>query len=162
MGLTLSGFTDRARAVVEGACQAATTREQPTVNSAHLLLALARADRGLGRVTLEQFGVFLENEMEEIERLIATSCANAVQQEKTLGRELRTILKNAKAQSRTLYQRWLGSEHLILALLAIESPVAAFLKNRTITEREFRAEMLRLLTGEPHAESVKTQSHPKQ
>jgi ATP-dependent Clp protease ATP-binding subunit ClpC len=147
-GLSIQGFTDRAVKVLAFARAEANERFHRVVTPEHVLLALAKVEPGPGRVTLERLGVELVNHKEDLVALVSGLPERSAVEKLSFSSELEQILRQAKAQARALGLKYVGTEHLVLALLATGvCPAAEFLKTRGVTLEPFQEELLRVLAG---------------
>jgi len=144
-GLSLQRFTDRAVKVLAVARAEAHERRHSHVTPEHALLALGKVERGPGRVTLERLGVDFVNDEEDILALVTALPERSVTEKLSVSSELEKMLRQAKARARTLGHDYVGTEHLVLALLAASvSPAAEFLKSRGVTTERFQEALRRL------------------
>jgi ATP-dependent Clp protease ATP-binding subunit ClpC len=148
LGLSLRRFTDRAVKVMAVARKEAEERQHLYVTPEHVLSALAKVERGPGRVTLERLGLDLEEHRDAIDDLLAGILVRTTADKLTVGWEVKALLGQAEKQSHALGHSYVGTEHIVLALLAAGGGRAAeFLGTRGISTERFREEALRLLAG---------------
>jgi hypothetical protein len=57
-------------------------------------------------------------------------------------------MNQAIREAKALKHNYLGTEHLVLGLLAVGGPANAFLHTRGVTAERFRPELLRFLNRE--------------
>jgi ATP-dependent Clp protease ATP-binding subunit ClpB len=110
-------FTEKAQEALAAAAQAASERNQQSVEPEHLLLAMLRQDGSITRPLLEAAGVSvtaLEPALvSEIERLPRVSGGGADQY---LSSGLRKVLEDAENEAERLKDEFISTEHLLLAL----------------------------------------------
>jgi ATP-dependent Clp protease ATP-binding subunit ClpC len=147
-GPDLPGFTDRAIKVLAVARLEANARHHANMTAEHLLLALAQVELSVASYTLKRLGVDLLHECGELEAALAAIPRQG--EGRDVARNMRTqlLLRRAKEEAQTLGHNYVGTEHLVLALL-VSGPSAAsgFLGCRGISKESFRKEVLRILAG---------------
>ena len=158
---TYEGFTDRARLTFALAEQFACSEIEPE----HILRGLASGGCGVGRTVLEEMGVDLFRLLPEIvelipecpkkplppvEEILAEGPAAVAKYfpDKVLSRDSATCLEAARSGAKGLEHNYLGTEHLVIGLIAVQSPASAFLHDRGVTAEAFRAGVVRLLIGD--------------
>jgi ATP-dependent Clp protease ATP-binding subunit ClpC len=153
-GPYIERFTDRAIEVMAVARDEANSRRHAFVAPEHVLLALSRVKAGPGRIALQGLGVDLAQERSALESALepALAAMSAVETGKEVARSARTqdLLRQAREQATALHHNYVGTEHLLLALLAVGSNAASELLLRGgVTVEGFRDELLRLLGSQP-------------
>jgi ATP-dependent Clp protease ATP-binding subunit ClpC len=139
MRLSLRRFTDRAVKVMQVARQEAAQRHQAAVTPEHVLLALALVELGPWQAVLERLGLNLSMEQATLAALAAEGRQGEPGQEPAVSAEVEELLNAAVAQARGLGHRWVGTEHLTLALVdAGSTPAAEFLRRRGISSDSLR------------------------
>ena len=122
-------FTDRAKSVLALSEQIAQGCHSDEITPEHLLLALTRCDRGVGRLVLEECGIDLAQLENQISVLTPNVAPNQTQPKH--GPPVLQIYAWAKEEAATLGHNYHGSEHLVLGLLRdSESPSSAFLRSQ--------------------------------
>jgi ATP-dependent Clp protease ATP-binding subunit ClpC len=132
-------YTDRARKVVQLAYQEARRRNYTSVGTEHILFGLIREGSGVAAHVLKKnFGFNLDKM-----RLEVAACLTAGTQIRVLGRlrkfklvlacstpEVKRLFESALNQARNLQHNYVGTEHLLLALLLQRGGVAPVLLSR--------------------------------
>jgi ATP-dependent Clp protease ATP-binding subunit ClpA len=140
-------FTDRSIQVVDAAREEAAKRGHPTVTAEHVLLALALVRPGPGRVAMEKLGLDLAKEREVIAALLAPQPNDATNEAPAIA-SLEEIVDEAVVQARKLRHDYVGTEHVTLALLAVEASRAGqFLREHGINAVQLRDAVLAVLSG---------------
>ncbi|HUE72870.1 MAG TPA: Clp protease N-terminal domain-containing protein [Pirellulaceae bacterium] len=150
---TLDRATDRVLRVLAAAKRCAAERNHDFVTPEHLLWALGTTDRGVARLVLESLGVDLARQASRLAMLIAVSPADGSRQSPTLSPQSERVLDLSLAQAKTIAdvylrtkQVYLGTEHLILGILAHGDCLAAkFLQRDGLTLERYRGELLKIL-----------------
>ena len=117
-------FTERARKVVFYAQEEAQRFGQGCVGPEHLLLGLVREPNSLGCRALESLDIDLTQLKEEVERKVIRGGAQPVK-EMTLTPRAKRVIDLAYREAKALGNNFIGSEHILLALIAEENGVAA-------------------------------------
>ncbi len=116
-----SRFTPRAKQVVETAQEEARERRHDHILPEHLALSLLRQPEGLAARAIVALGVTAE----AVREALAAALAPAVVAEPTAGKipfapRTRKVLELALREALLLGHNYIGTEHLLLALLAYE------------------------------------------
>ncbi|HSC03489.1 MAG TPA: Clp protease N-terminal domain-containing protein [Solirubrobacteraceae bacterium] len=140
-------FTERARRVVVLAQDEARTLKHDHVGAEHILLGLLREQEGLAAHALESFDITLERVRGEVVRIVGVgSDVSAGQMPFTA--EAKRVLEVALQEVRALGHHYIGTEHILLALITLREGVSARILVDCHAEPErIRAEVMRLLSG---------------
>jgi ATP-dependent Clp protease ATP-binding subunit ClpC len=139
-------FTDRAIKVVKVAGQQAADRGHHVITPELILLALSFVERGPGRMALEALGLDLERERAVIAALITEEPCGQVGNRLSLSPAVARLLDEAVAQARGMGHKYVGTEHLTLALASAGAgPTGEFLRRRGISPEALREAVLGLL-----------------
>lgn len=139
-------FTDRARKVMQLANQEAQRFNHEYVGTEHILLGLVKEGSGVGGAVLKMLDVDLRTLRLQVEKSV-TSGPDTV----TMGKLPQTprakrVVEEAIAAARKINDNYVGTEHLLLGLLADSESVAChILKDLGVTSERVRAEVLNLL-----------------
>ncbi len=152
-GEGLYNFTDRVRAVLAQARTEA-TRVNEAVGPEHIVLGLISAPDSLAMQMLRELGVGPELLQERLELRLA---ARAPQPPGRRPRQEYTgagkrVLERAMTAARELHHSYVGTEHILLGVLATEGPAVATLTERGVSEETARAAFAAILrTRDPGA-----------
>lgn len=147
-GPVLDRFTDRAIEVLAVARLNANSRHHPSMTAEHVLAALARVELSVARETLSRLGVDLIDNCGELEAALATTPPRGEGRDVARHPETQQWLQRAKDEAQALGHEYVGTEHLVMALLVSKAGSASsFLGYRGISQERFREEAVRLLTG---------------
>lgn len=147
-------FTDRARKTMALANQEAWRLGHEQLGTEHILLGLVKEGGGVGANVLKNLDVDLRKVRQEVEKLVTPGLETV-----TMGRLPQTpgakkIIEYAIEEARQLNHNYVGTEHLLLALLREQDGVAGLvLMNLGITLGGVREEVLNLL-GEGEASTL--------
>ncbi|HZL91386.1 MAG TPA: Clp protease N-terminal domain-containing protein [Pirellulaceae bacterium] len=148
----LQRATDRVMRVLATARHCAAAHRHQIVTPEHLLCAMGIVDSGVARLLLARMGVDL-TDTTRLAAWLAAMPADGNGKSATFSPELQRVLDLAWAQAMTIadvYRRtsniYLGTEHLVLGLLAYDDCMAArVLTRHDVTLEKFRTELLKLM-----------------
>jgi ATP-dependent Clp protease ATP-binding subunit ClpC len=140
-------FTESARQVVVLAQEEALTLKHDRIGAEHLLLGLLREHDGLAAHALQAFDITLERARGEVVRIVGVGDAAATGQ-MPFTPEAKRTLEAALEEVRALGHNYVGTEHLLLALIAVREGVSArILLDCHADPERIRAEVMRQLSG---------------
>jgi excisionase family DNA binding protein len=141
-------FTDRAQAVLKATQEKAEAMGSDSIEPAHLLLGLATERGGLGSRALAEMGVTAD----QIEGVLKTHAAFAGEPRTgpeaplKLGEATMAALRRAVDQANKLKHDYVGTEHLLLGLLADSQGAAvSILRELKIEAGKVRAHVQKLI-----------------
>jgi prophage maintenance system killer protein len=140
-------FTDRARRVVVLAQQEARGLGHGSVGAEHLLLGLLAEGQGVAALALESLGVSLEEVRDQVGEIAGRG------QDTSAGRipftpQAKKVLEGSLREALQLGHTYIGTEHLLLSLLAVGDGIPAqVLAGRGITNALARERVVAVLTG---------------
>jgi ATP-dependent Clp protease ATP-binding subunit ClpC len=152
--VTFDRYTDRARKTVQLAYQEARLRCYKSVGTEHILLGLIKEGSGVAVLCLQNLGVNLRQMRWDVQ-----GCLTAGADARVLGTlrqfkavleystpEVRCLFNSAVQEARNLQHNYVGTEHLLLALLLQRDGVApALLSRRGLRHEVVQAEVRKLL-----------------
>ena len=147
-------FTQRARNAVIHAQEEARQLNHPAIGTEHILLGLLKEGEGVGARALLNIGVDLQKVREEITRLIGAGTINA---ERAAGDlpitpRAKKIFNLAFDEARLQRVNYVGTEHLLLALIREEEGVAGqVLISMGVGLDQVREQVMLLLGGDVSA-----------
>jgi hypothetical protein len=115
--LSLAGFTDGAVNIASVAWRHAAARGHLFVTTAHLLAAMATTDYRPTRTNLGRLGLDLRAYTHEVAELADPIRPGVPSRPLGFGPEVRSLLSKARLLARGMGHRYVGTEHVILALL---------------------------------------------
>ncbi len=148
-------FTERARRVILLGQEEAGKMNSSHVGTEHLLLGLVRENEGVAAQVLTKMGVSLQRVREEIEDEIDHTDEPAGSEPKLTPRAKR-VLELAADEARRMRHNYIGTEHLLLALLREKDGVAAnVLRKMGLNLEKARHQVMEYLGPEsPQAEKA--------
>src|SRR5574341_1113616 len=142
-------FTQRARRVLSLAQEEADRLQHSYIGTEHLLLGLIREEGGVAGRVLRELGL----DVKKIEALVerkTKSGERAPFSKLDLSPGTKKVLEMAVEEARILNHHYIGTEHLLLALIAYDEGVAIdILKSLNLTPDQIRKETQRLLENNP-------------
>ena len=144
-------FTQRARNTVIHAQEEARELKHPAIGTEHILLGLLREGEGVGAKALMNLGVDLENLREEIKKYIGQN--KDVTEEPAgdlpITPRVKKVFNTAFDEARLQGVNYVGTEHLLLAILREEESVAGqVLLSMGVKLDDLREQVILLLGGE--------------
>src|SRR5687767_1327736 len=137
-------FTERVRKVLMTAREEAVRLHHEYVGTEHILLAIAREGDGVASAVLENFEVPREEISARVEDIIqAGPPTRSVGPDLPYTSRAKKVLELTMSEARQLSHSYVGTEHLLLGLIAEERGLGAqVLKEFGVTLEKARAEAL--------------------
>jgi ATP-dependent Clp protease ATP-binding subunit ClpC len=152
-------FTDRVKKVMQLAREESVRLGNDYVGTEHLLLGLIREGEGVAIAVLKNMGVELDELAKEIESSISSSGGMM-----TIGQMIpftpraKKVLEIAAQEARGMQHRYIGTEHLLLALMKdSESAAANALAAVRVEYDRVKEEIDKVLNGPAQASSAAAQ-----
>ncbi len=140
-------FTERARQIVALAQEEARTLKHDHIGAEHLLLGLLREQDGMGAKVLESFDITVERVRGEVVRIVGVG-DHAGTGQMPFTPDAKRILEVATEEARSLGHSYVGTEHILLALVTLGEGVSTrILVDCNAQPDRVRAEVIRLLSG---------------
>ena len=141
-------FTDRFRRVLVIAREEAARLHHEYVGTEHMLLGIVREGEGVAARVLGRLAVELDDVVHRVEQVVKPGRPTRYPGGPDLPYTSRAkrVLELAMTQARDLGHGFVGSEHLLLGLIAEEKGIAAqVLAEAGVTLEKARAELLKIL-----------------
>ena len=123
-----SGFTEKANRAMNLAISEAEELGHTYIGSEHILLGLLKEGSGVASVVLDELGVYLDEIEDLIKNEIGVGTKSSLSTADFTPRTKR-VLQNAVVQAAGLGHNYVGTEHLLLALISeTDSYAARFLE----------------------------------
>lgn len=113
-------YTERARLVVHLSQEEAAALQHDRIESSHILLGLLREREGLAGQALDEAGIGLDAAREKAKRIVRPGGLPRFGSKLPFSERTESILESAVRISKLGSLNYLGTEHLLLALLADE------------------------------------------
>ncbi len=137
-------FTQRARRVLSIAHQEAERARQSSIGTEHLLLGLMDEEGGVAGRVLRDLGMTPDRVREMIQRISGTP-TNFDPNKIELAAETQQVLEYAVDEARRLGHHYIGTEHILLALLRVEAAGTETLRRLGVTADQIRRQTRRVL-----------------
>lgn len=139
-------FTDRARTVFALANQEAQRFNHDYIGPEHVLLGLIKEGSGVAAWALKNSGIDFRKVRLEVEKRVK-SCPEMV----TMGRipqtpQTKEILSQSIEEARHLNNNYVGTEHILLGLLKVESIACDVLRDLGVSLDQMRSALINLFT----------------
>jgi hypothetical protein len=145
--LQFDRWTDRARQVLEGAQQEAAAMQHSWLGTEHILLGLFRVP---GSVALQALGALAVTEQAVRDAVVAIigPGPDPAKGPASFTPRAKRVLEMSLGKALELGHNYVGTEHIVLALVARDTGVAAqVLADLGVEEGRLRAEIVRILSG---------------
>ncbi len=140
-------FTERARQVVVLAHEEAKGFNHDHIGTEHILLGLVRDREGIAAGALGSFDITVERVRGEIVRLVGIG-QEVVAGQMPLTTRSKRVLELALREALNLGHNYIGTEHILLGLVALNDGVAArILVDIGVTPAQIRSEVIRTLSA---------------
>ncbi|HAV78743.1 MAG TPA: NDP-hexose 4-ketoreductase [Anaerolineae bacterium] len=137
-------FTQRARRVLSIAHQEAERAQNNNIGTEHLLLGLMEEEGGVAGRVLRELGMTADRVREVVRRVTTPSSsfdANRVE----LAAETQQVLEHAVEEARRLGHHYIGTEHILLGLVRVDSTAMEVLRRLGVTSEQIRRQTRRVL-----------------
>ncbi len=118
-------FTERARKVMTLARQEAQKLNNDYIGTEHILLGLVQEGSGVAAQVLKNLDVDLRKVRAEVERLVEQGTSPVSGSQLPFTPRAKRVLELAMEEAQTLGHNYIGTEHLLLALLEFEDGAGA-------------------------------------
>jgi ATP-dependent Clp protease ATP-binding subunit ClpC len=140
---SMEKFTQRARRVLSLAHQEAERAHQALIGTEHLLLGLLEEDGGVAGRVLRELGLDSERVREMVSRISGEGRSESGRIE--LAPDTQLVLETALEEARKMGHHYVGTEHLLLALVQTNGAAAEVLKKLGVTGDQVRRQVRRVL-----------------
>ncbi|MBD3368165.1 MAG: AAA domain-containing protein [Candidatus Eisenbacteria bacterium] len=141
-------FTPRVRRVLYFAREESIRLHHDYQGTEHLLLGIVREGEGVAATVLRELGIDLDTVREMVESYVARGSYGTSMKESQWTPRAKTVLELAREEARILHHQYIGTEHLLLALIREGEGVAAkVLRDLDVDLRTAREMVMRVLGG---------------
>jgi len=147
-------FTKRVKTVLDLARKEAIRSGNNKIETEHLLLGLIDEGEGVGMAILRHLGVDPERLRLEIEKSMRIGIPLMMMGDIPLSSETKKVLELAVGEAQFLGHNYVGTEHLLLGLLAQEEGLAARILNRQGVNLQKARQSLEFLLSEAATEQA--------
>ena len=139
-------FTNRAKQVIKLAKKEAQRLNHNYLGTEHVLLGLLKLGQGIAVNVLRNLNLDYETVRAEVERLVGFGPEIQVYGDPALTGKVKKVFEFANEEATALNHNYVGTEHLLLALLRQTDGVAAqVLENLNVNLKDIRKEVLKEL-----------------
>jgi ATP-dependent Clp protease ATP-binding subunit ClpC len=139
-------FTNRAKQVIKLAKKEAQRLNHNYLGTEHVLLGLLKLGQGIAVNVLRNLNLDYETVRQEVERLVGFGPEIQVYGDPALTAKVKKVFEFANEEAASLNHNYVGTEHLLLALLRQTDGVAAqVLENLNVNLKDIRKEVLKEL-----------------
>lgn len=139
-------FTNRAKQVIKLAKKEAQRLNHNYLGTEHVLLGLLKLGQGIAVNVLRNLNLDYETVRSEVERMVGFGPEIQVYGDPALTGKVKKVFEYANEEAASLNHNYVGTEHLLLALLRQADGVAAqLLENLGINLKDVRKEVLKEL-----------------
>lgn len=139
-------FTNRAKQVIKLAKKEAQRMNHNYLGTEHVLLGLLKLGQGIAVNVLRNFNLDYETVRQEVERLVGFGPEIQVYADPALTAKVKKVFEFSNEEAANLNHNYVGTEHLLLALLRQSDGVAAqVLENLNVNLKDIRKEILKEL-----------------
>ena len=142
-------FTERARHVIELAGREAQRFGHDYVGTEHLLWGLAKENHGVAAAVLEHFGVDLKPLRREVDALLKMRPHVESVERLPQSTHVKEAIQYAIEEARSMHHSYVGTEHILLALMRNSETVAAQVLANLGLQLDAVREEVRKLVGPP-------------
>lgn len=151
--MLFSNFTEKARISISEAHDAAAEMGHNYIGSEHLLLGLIREGSGVAAKVLSKSGITSEKVKEKINEYIGIGAPLPQQTELPLTPRSKRILEMSALEARRLNHKYIGTEHILMAIIRDGDGVAAkILASSGINLPAFYTDTVRSIEGDVEIE----------
>src|SRR5215207_7932834 len=137
-------FTQRARRVLSLAHQEAERSRNNNIGTEHLLLGLMDEEGGVAGRVLRELGM-TSDRVREVIRRVTTSSTSFDPNRVELAAETQQVLEHAVDEARRLGHHYIGTEHILLGLVRVDSTAMEVLRRLGVTAEQIRRQTRRVL-----------------
>lgn len=139
-------FTNRAKQVIKLAKKEAQRLNHNYLGTEHVLLGLLKLGQGIAVNVLKTFNLDYDIVRQEIEKVVGFGPEIQVYGDPTLTSKVKKVFESANEEALSLNHNYVGTEHLLLALLRQTDGIAVqILENLNVSLKEVRKEILKEL-----------------
>jgi ATP-dependent Clp protease ATP-binding subunit ClpC len=137
-------FTQRARRVLSLAHQEAERSRSNNIGTEHLLLGLMEEEGGVAGRVLRELGM-TSDRVREVIRRVTTSSSSFDPNRVELAADTQQVLEHAVEEARRLGHHYIGTEHILLGLIRVDSTAMEVLRRLGVTPEQIRRQTRRVL-----------------
>lgn len=158
--MLFSNFTEKARIALSEAHASASELGHNYIGSEHLLSGLIREGSGVAAKVLEKYGISAEMVMEKIREYTGSGAPLEGSPDLPLTPRTKRILEISAAEARRLGHKYIGTEHILMAIIRDGDGVAArILVNSGVNMQVFYTDIMRAVESDIEPEQTGADSY---
>ncbi len=147
-------YTERVKRVLQLAREESARLHHNYVGTEHLLLGILREGSGVAASILINLNLGLDEIRQSVEETISASSGTLTIGQIPLTPRAKKALEQASQEARALNSKYVGTEHLLLALLEDAKGIAAQVLNAyDVSYEDVKGELERIMSGESKGEA---------
>ena len=145
----INNFTPRAKRVLYLAQKEAKRLNHDCIGTEHILLGLLAVNEGVAIEVLKSMNLNLANLRIEVEKAVGSNGETQIQGNLPISRSVSELLTNAVKEAQSMNYNFVGTEHILLALLRMTDSVSArILRNMKIDINELKKKIVSMLDSD--------------
>ena len=145
----INNFTPRAKRVLFLAQQEAKRLNHDYIGTEHILLGLLAINEGVAIEVLKSMNLNLQNLRIEVEKAVGSGSDTQTQGNLPITESVNELLSNAVKEAQAMNYNFVGTEHILLALLQMTDSVSArILRNMNVDIRLLKKSILSMLDSD--------------
>ena len=145
----INNFTPRAKRVLYLAQQEAKRLNHDCIGTEHILLGLLAVNEGVAIEVLKSMNLNLANLRIEVEKAVGSNGTTQTQGNLPISQSVNELLTNAVKEAQAMNYNFVGTEHILLALLRMTDSVSArILRNMKIDVNELKKKIVSMLDSD--------------
>lgn len=145
----INNFTPRAKRVLYLAQKEAKRLNHDHIGTEHILLGIIAINEGVAIEVLKAMGLNLQKLRLEVEKAVSANGEIQTQGNLPISQEVNSLLANAVKEAQSMNYNFVGTEHILLALLRMENSVSArILRNMNIDIDKLKNKILSMLDSD--------------
>jgi ATP-dependent Clp protease ATP-binding subunit ClpC len=148
--MLFSNFTEKARISIKEAHDCAAELGHNYIGSEHMLAGLIREGSGVAAQVLEKCGITADDVVEKIKEYTGLGTPLDTNSELPLTPRTKRILELSAMEARRLGHKYIGTEHILMAIIREGNGVAAAILSRSgVTPSELYNSVANAIEGDP-------------
>ena len=145
----ITNFTPRAKRVLYLAQKEAKRLNHDYIGPEHILLGLLAINEGVAIEVMKSMNLNLANLRIEVEKAVGSNGQIQTQGNLPINEKVNELLSNAVKEAQAMNYNFVGTEHILLALLRMQDSVAArILKNMKVDINSLKKKIISMLDSE--------------
>lgn len=143
----MDNLTIKSQKVIQKAQEIASSNNNQSIETAHILKGLIEADENVTPYLLGKFSIDVSNLSKILSRIITNLPKVSGGGEQYLSNKANKAIQEASSYSKKMEDQYVSVEHLLLGLLAANDDISDLLKNQGVNERDLMSAIKELRKG---------------